>query len=467
MDSPISLLPGVGNVTLNDIFPIVQGGVTSRATAAQISQAISSALLSVSVKQFGVKGDGVSDDTAALAAARAYLAANATRCKLIFPTGIYLYSESPNWAIQNAVVEAQGEVRLRYTGAGNALVFDGGASSLVFHAAFTGNFIVEASSTAGHGVYVRSLHHSHIEARVAGCGINSNALEVEFAVCSIFDFRASGNEGWYTGPNGVQALPKLGINLTHRAVGENTSDCEFRVIIEAVSSHGIVCDYAIQNQFYGGTSEGNPGGYGLVCTANSSNNSFHGLDLETNSLGGIKDGGNNNNFLQVFNDSSITIDNTAILSSLRGGYYNSIVNNGSGTLMDGLRYSINGGGISGTGTNYSKKNVYNATAGAFDADIPRGSVVASGVNCASGVPTTVLTLPNAGNVLYQIGAYIYGTGRADLYTGYAVVACDGANTKIMMQTNGTNLAITMSGLNVQVNQTSGASQPVYAFAKPV
>ena len=44
---------------------------------------------------------------------------------------------------------------------------------------------------------------------------------------------------------------------------------------------------------------------------------------------------------------------------------------------------------------------------------------------------------------------------------------DGATAHILSQTNGGLLALTLSGLNVQANQTSGASQTLSAFAKPI
>lgn len=111
-----------------------------------------------SVKWFGAVGDGSADDTAALALARAFVAANATRNRLAFPSGIYKYSASPNWAIQDAVIESQGEVRLRYTGAGNAVTIDaGGASSNHCYNLRMGYFIVEAPSTSQDGVFVRGV----------------------------------------------------------------------------------------------------------------------------------------------------------------------------------------------------------------------------------------------------------------------------------------------------------------------
>ena len=81
----------------------------------------------VSVLQFGVKADaGVTDNCTTLANCAAWVATGAIQNKLFFPAGIYGYSISPNWAIQNATIEAYGEVRLRYSGIGNAVILDTG-----------------------------------------------------------------------------------------------------------------------------------------------------------------------------------------------------------------------------------------------------------------------------------------------------------------------------------------------------
>jgi hypothetical protein len=222
----------------------------------------------VSVKDFGAVGDGVADDTIAIQAARDHIAA--TKQGLVFPSGEYLYTVSPNWGITDAEIIAEGQVILKYTGTGHGLIFDAGAStSLVFGLRFTGNFILDSNASANDGIYVRSIHHSKIQARVKGCGTTKSGLRVEFAVCTEFDIVVSVNRGFTTG-----AKPLNGIILTHRDVGENVSACIFNnPIIEGVTGDGIVLKNAIQNTFTGGTSEANAG-IGLVCEAGSSFNSF-------------------------------------------------------------------------------------------------------------------------------------------------------------------------------------------------
>ena len=239
---------------------------------------------SVSVYQFGAKGDGTTDDTAALAAANAYLSANSPHVKLVFPAGIYLYSTSPNWAIPNAQIEASGEVRLRYTGTGSAVILDAGSGSQTCFNVTMGRFIVECPSTAGDAVFVRSVHHSRLSFDVRGAGAAASGLHVQFAVCTSFpDFTCSVNEGgWYAG-----AIPLNGINLDIRNSGETTSYCLFTNPIIEGPSTGIRLTSTLGNIFIGGTSEGCVT-QGLYAAAGAHQDRFIGMDFESNGPSGAR-----------------------------------------------------------------------------------------------------------------------------------------------------------------------------------
>lgn len=238
----------------------------------------------VSVYQFGAKGNGVADDTAALAAANAYLAAHAPQVKLVFPAGIYVYSSSPNWAIPGAQIEACGEVKLRYTGTGNAVNIDAGSGSQQCFNMSMGRFIVECPSTASDAVFVRSVHHSRLSFDVRGAGANASGLHVQFAVCTHFpDFTCSVNEGgWYNG-----ATPLNGINLDIRNSGETTSYCTFvNPIIEGPGT-GVRLTSTLGNIFLGGTSEG-CGTQGLYAASGAKQDRFIGMDFEANGPSGAR-----------------------------------------------------------------------------------------------------------------------------------------------------------------------------------
>ena len=88
---PASTTPLSGS----EIVPLVQGGVTKRATVTQIGTVTATGTTTprtlpdrfaetVSVKDFGAVGDGVTDDTAAIQAA-----INAPTKSIFFPAGTY------------------------------------------------------------------------------------------------------------------------------------------------------------------------------------------------------------------------------------------------------------------------------------------------------------------------------------------------------------------------------------------
>lgn len=284
----------------------------------------------VSVKDFGAVGDGVADDTAAIQAARDYLAAQTDPPKLVFPAGIYKYSVSPNWAIENIEVEAQGEVRLQYTGTGNAVIFDAGpnAGDLCYNVNFgsPNRFHVDAPTTALNGVYVRSVHHSKLGFNVHGAGSTSAGLRVEFAVVTQFDVVVSANEGgWYS-----VVKPAVGYFLTQRlpAIGllpaETCSYCYFPNPIVEGPTIGIYLDKTLGNLFVGGTSEG-CSDYGVYAAPTAQWDRFYGTDFEVNGLADIYCFGLG---LEFNNCDSYTIANFASGANrcrLIGGEYDSIL----------------------------------------------------------------------------------------------------------------------------------------------
>ncbi len=77
---------------------------------------------------------------------------------------------------------------------------------------------------------------------------------------------------------------------------------------------------------------------------------------------------------------------------------------------------------------------------------------------ATATPTTYFT---AAVGMYVVHAYIEFSGGPAQYTAQAFVLCDGSGARIIAN-NGSSLTITLSGLNVQVTQTSGGNQTVLA-----
>jgi hypothetical protein len=374
----------------------------------------------VSVKDFGAVGDGVVDDTAALQAARDYVAAQTEPPKLIFPAGIYKYSVSPNWAITNIEVEAQGEVRLRYTGTGNAVIFDAGATAgdLCYNVNFgsPNRFHVDAPTTAANGVYVRSVHHSKLGFNVHGAGSSSAGLRVEFAVVTQFDVVVSVNEGgWYSG-----VKPSTGYYLTERLVGETCSYCYFPNPIVEGPTIGIYLHKTLGNVFIGGTSEG-CSDYGVYAAPTAQWDRFYGTDFEVNGIADVYCLGTG---LEFNNCDSYTLTNLgsgANRCRLIGGEYVSII--------------FDTGSISCSAANL----VYNRFSGA-------------GTITDGGSASEWFNIRNRGGRMYLTTAtgYAPGTRGADT-TGGATVSLPGAKLGDFAVVS---FSLSVSGFTLNANVTA-------------
>lgn len=267
------------------------------------------------------------DLTAALAAARTYIAA--TNAKLVFPPGTYSYSVSPNWAIHHSEVIFEGSVVLHYTGVGDAVIFDANAADAVCEVTglcyavrwgWNNRPTIEAPSTAGNGVYVRSHHHCKIGARVSGAGTNFAGLRTQFAVCTHFDIVVSGNEnGWYSG-----AKPSIGLNLDKRNAGETTSYCTFLNPTIEGPTIGIQLTATLGNNFLGGTSEA-CSQYGVYASPGAAQDKFYGTDFESNTIADIYDMGTGLILDNCDTYSQLSLGSSSKNATVRGGRHSKVL----------------------------------------------------------------------------------------------------------------------------------------------
>lgn len=196
-----------------------------------------------------------------------------------FPRGVYRWSSSPNFAIANAKFIPLGEVRLRSTGTGNAVILDGGAG--VYDVTFgtaASRFIIEAPSNAGHGVYCNYTHHSTIGVIIRGCGTDRAAVYARTVCTDYYVIATVNHEGWYNGGSGI-AKPAIGVMLE----GASSYNVFYDLKAEGTLI-GVLIDDAGGNLFLGGTAEA-CGEYGVVTTVNAAGNRFIGMDFEVNAIG--------------------------------------------------------------------------------------------------------------------------------------------------------------------------------------
>ena len=188
---------------------------------------------------------GATDSTAALAAVKTFCSSSSTPVRVIFPAGTYKYSTSPNWAINNLELVAEGLVLFQYTGTGDAFICDanvfgsgGGITGMK-----VGRFIIQAPSTAGCGALIRSIHHSYFELTVKGCGVGTwgtaIGINVLGCVCTEF-YKPTVNiydvyNGWY-----LSAAPSVGMYFgTSTYYGASASNIVKNPIIENFTGIGI------------------------------------------------------------------------------------------------------------------------------------------------------------------------------------------------------------------------------------
>jgi len=307
--------------------------------------------------QFGCDNTGATDCTAGLAALRAYVAANATRVKAVFPSGIYKFATFPNFAIKDACVVNAGEVRLRYTGTGIAVDLDGGdAGGGITKVIFgEGNgFIIECPATATNALRVRSVHHSKIYARLRGAGSTSAALKTQWCVCTEFYTPCSEvDEPWYLG-----AAPAIGWDLDQRGTSEQTSYCTFIQPLVEHPAIGIKLTSTLGNVFLGGTSEG-CASYGVLTTANAFKDKFIGTDFEGNGTDCFIQG-SQIHLIGCDSATNVTFGSTSRYCVMTGGVHQTVLTDAGSSFNRFGNFTYNQLGTTGTFTDAGSGTILDA-----------------------------------------------------------------------------------------------------------
>lgn len=334
---------------------------------------------------------------------------------------------------------------MRYTGTGNAVIFDGGSTD-VFNVTFglTNNFIVEAPSTALNGVYTNKVNHSFFGFNVRGCGTSSSGLKVASAVCNTYKIVVSANEeggSWY-----LSAKPAFGINLgTGTTFATQCCYCLFNEPIIEGTDIGIQLTNTLGNSFVSGTSEG-CSSYGLVTSAYSFNDKFIGVDFEVNTIVDIYALGNYLTLTSCETNNEVNFGSTAFGCIVDGGTHKSIVlDTGSiccSVVNAQYNRSNNGGTLTDAGTNSYISNVIDAPT---NSRWGVGTVAfAPGTIAAGTTDTAVVTIAGA-----KLGDPVIASMSTNA-AGLAVSAIvTGANTATVYFTNITGSPVTLSSGTVK------------------
>jgi hypothetical protein len=307
----------------------------------------------LNILRYGAINDGTTDNTTAIANARAVLAVNGGR--LVVPSGVYAYATGPNWAIPNAQIIGYGWPTFKHTGTQSAaFILDGGVSSGTVYRMLVDGLIIQGNTNNTNGIFIRSVHHSNFrDIKVTGCNAAGAGLLTNFMVANTFErYTCSTNEG-------TVITPTFGMVLDKRGAGESTAYCTFIDTICEGLTTGIRLNVAQGCNFLGGTSEGNSA-FGVDEQATSSMNVFEKMDFEVNSNSDVLLRGrgstmincDSNNLIQIYGawneirggfHSAITINTGSVSAALRHLEFNrnasgAIINDGgTGTVIDNVR----------------------------------------------------------------------------------------------------------------------------------
>ena len=144
---------------------------------------------------------------------------------------------------------------------------------------------------------------------------------------------------------------------------------------------------------------------------------------------------------------------------------------GTSLALNGATLGTNALSVNGTALIYSSLLVGNTT---VPSDLTTNSVqTTSGVfksstmttaSTASGTAVTIFAIPTNNNGLYLIQATLSGVNSVSNYGTVGYLIINGTTSKWVYINQGTLMAVTISGSNLQATQTSGASQVITATA---
>ena len=240
----------------------------------------------LSVRDFGARGDGKTDDSRAIRAAVA--AATAQRRELVFPAGIYLSSEAFDFSFTLLRVRGEGMVILRHTGRARACVIVDFGPEGYGHDNVLTNLIIEGSGTPGQdGLYSRHAHRS-LRQNIWVRNVTGRAFHVVGEVVTIYTHCGCSNALMKFAHVPSHSLAVRGSKLIKR-----TTDVTFINFVADVGRiAGIDLDECDRCFFQMGTSEGigrtpprSPAAKGVLIGPNTAGLTFDGLHNELNTGG--------------------------------------------------------------------------------------------------------------------------------------------------------------------------------------
>lgn len=275
--------------------------------------------------------------------------------------GVYDYSSFPNFAKHRAQVIGNGDVKLRFHGAGTALSLAGEVVEAspgpglikdgAWEMKFTGFQVEAPGSAAGDVVNISAVHESDIDIEVRGGAVGTYAgLRLGWLVSSRIRYRCAANGfGWYD-----NAEPAYGMIIDRYpvplSIGQpSTSFCHIHADTTE-SYYGIWAPHSNGNMVKGTFQAHKDIGVGLLdgCVDTVIMNS----DFEVNANHDLYILGNGNTIRDSVSLKLITLDGAAEGNQISGGVHSDITLGGGtkgNTVATNTIARIGGGSISDVG----------------------------------------------------------------------------------------------------------------------
>jgi hypothetical protein len=325
----------------------------------------------VSVKDFGAVGDGVADDTAALANAIAWATSGTRKRTLFFPAGVYVTTAMLDVDKPTAVLVGEGRYNsvIKFTGSGVAVSFtDANPNNGAF--TFGGgieDICIEGNANATSLLYVNYVNHfcvKNVNLREANT-VSGVGLHILGTVLGYFE-----NVYCSTNAQLMASRPQNGIvvDRSPTTLSRATANTFIHCVVEGMTGDGIQLVNSDQSAFFGGTSENNNGN-GVTIAAGSRMNTFVSTAFENSSgttFADISDNGFSNRFVNCYSKKLIYIGAASQFSQVEGGFHQRITVTGDFATLQDLKYSFfSAGGTVTTTANTSTRNLFNADTSAL------------------------------------------------------------------------------------------------------
>ena len=331
-DAALAALDVARNIATSAGSSLVGFGI---GVAGSISRTVQDRLTeSISLKDFGAKGDGVTDDTAAILAAKAYALAHLPMVIRI-PKGTYLHGDIGNWACSGLTLAGacHRSTVFKYTGAGNAFTVDAFQPGLTGNdatAPYAQSFNVRNMTFEGNANVTNILNLQGLSRCVwdrvfvrnaksdtTGIAIHMRGVQL----CNFYNIGCSTDMD-----KNMSSIPYEGLRMepgSRNGVNQgNSSNNTFVNPYFEGLSIGIRLAGADQNTFISGSAESNSV-YDVLVAGGSRYNSFLGMGFESpNSTANVSDAGTYSRYQNCYSNKQVYLQGRGI--EISGGYFQRI-----------------------------------------------------------------------------------------------------------------------------------------------